>query len=408
MPTPHLRHTVLDSVLGLLVGGAAAASAAFAGSFKPDDDRRGFGHGPPRAGDAAADVSAAAFAALPVVVLGVALRRTFPRAGYLAVVLAVAGFLWAGGPYGPVLIAPALAVHALATSLPLRQWVPYLAALPPMLSAGFWREPYLGLTDPGLYPAVIFGTAGLMLPGLLALVHRSRRDAERQDREAELRRAAYEERLRIAQEVHDVVGHSLSVIHMQAGVALHVLEKRPDQVGPSLAAIRQISKEALEELRGTLAVFRGEATAEAPTPGTPVPYGVQPGLDRLPALIGALQAAGRTVRVDRDPDGEGELPAAVDHAAYRIVQEALTNVVRHAPANAPITVSVRHSDGLLTLDVVNEGPPIGPAHYREGAGIAGIRERARAVGGTVDVGPRAGGGFRVCAELPVPDRRSAP
>src|SRR3712207_2880392 len=121
------------------------------------------------------------------------------------------------------------------------------------LSAGFWNRPYGGLLDPALYLAVVLGTAGIVLPGLVTLVWAARRDAERQDLAAERQQQAYEERLQIAREVHDVVGHSLAVINMQAGVALHVLQKRPDQLAPSLEAIRATSKTALAELGSTLA-----------------------------------------------------------------------------------------------------------------------------------------------------------
>ena len=138
-------------------------------------------------------------------------------------------------------------------------------------------------------------------------------------RDQDRRRYAYEERMRIARDVHDVVGHSLSVITMQAGVALHVLDRRPDQVAESLEAIRTTSREALAELRMTLEVFRDP---EAGEPRAPVP-----GLARLDELVGALRQAGRTVKVERVPAADQEpLPAAVDQAAFRIIQEGLTNV----------------------------------------------------------------------------------
>nr|WP_239579147.1 sensor histidine kinase [Microlunatus panaciterrae] len=229
---------------------------------------------------------------------------------------------------------------------------------------------------------------------LVGVLRRNRNDTQRLEREQELRRYAYEERLRIAREVHDVVGHSLSVINMQAGVALHVLEKRPDQVGPSLEAIRQTSKDALEELRGTLTVFRGAGPDDVRAP--------QPGLDRLDELVAGLRSAGRhvTVTVAGQPDGRlPPLPTAVDHAAYRIVQEALTNVARHAEgADASVRIGV---DGrALIIEVADCSEARRPGPVVAGNGISGMQERARAVGGTLQVGPDAAGRFVVRAELP--------
>ena len=201
---------------------------------------------------------------LAVIVAGLVVRRVLPRPGYVLVVLATTAFLAAGGPYGPVLLAPALAVLGMATTLPLRSWAPWLAALPVMMSAGFWRQPYAGLLDPAIWPAALFGSAAVILPALFVVLRRSRREADVRDREAERDRYVYAERMRIAREVHDVVGHSLSVIHLQAGVALHVLDKRPEQVAASLEAIRLTSKDALAELRHTLGMFR-EADGPDPT-----------------------------------------------------------------------------------------------------------------------------------------------
>jgi signal transduction histidine kinase len=160
-------------------------------------------------------------------VLGLAVRRIWPRAGFLAVVLGVGGYLAAGAVFPPVFLAPALSSYAMAMALPLHRWVPLTALLVPMIMAGYWSEPYLGLANPELYAGLVVGVAVAVVPAMVALLRRSRRENDQHQREQDRRRYAYEERLRIARDVHDVVGHSLSVITMQAGVALHVLDKRP-------------------------------------------------------------------------------------------------------------------------------------------------------------------------------------
>src|SRR5918998_636305 len=221
--------------------------------------------------------------------------------------------------------------------------------LAPVLAPGFGPEPYLGLLNPSLYAGVVFGVALAIVPALFALLRRSRRESERVAREQDRRRYAYEERMRIARDVHDVVGHSLSVITMQAGVALHVLDRRPDQVAESLEAIRSTSREALAELRMTLEMFRDP---EAGGPRAPVP-----GLARLDDMVGALPKAGRTVPLERVPPADSQpLPGAVDQAAFRIIQEGLTNVVRHA-GNATATERVIREPGRLEAEVADDGPP---------------------------------------------------
>jgi signal transduction histidine kinase len=328
---------------------------------------------------------------LPVLVMvaGLALRRVAPRPAFVATVVGVGGYLAAGAMFPPVFVAPALGIYAMAMALPLHRWLPLTALLVPMIAAGYWREPYLGLLDPALYAATVFGVALAVVPALFALLRRSRRESERVTREQDRRRYAYEERMRIARDVHDVVGHSLSVITMQAGVALHVLDRRPDQVAASLEAIRTTSREALDELRTTLEVFRDP---EAGEPRAPLP-----GLARLDGLVGALRQAGRTVEVVWEGDA-APLPAAVDQAAFRIIQEALTNVVRHAE-QATAVVRVVREPARLVVEVSDDGPAV--AVPAAGNGIRGMGERARAVGGTLDVLPRPGGGLVVRAVLPL-------
>ena len=402
-PLP-LPRTVVDAALGLLVGVLALTTRGV-----DDFDDRGRGGPRPRGGGRGREepfferVDGLQLGAVAALVLALALRRTAPRTAYLGVMAATAAFLLAGGPYGLVLLGPALAVQTLMTQLPPRQLLPLLLLVPVGLSARFWSQPYGGLDNGLLYLAVVLGTAAVLLPGLVALVWSAQRDAERQDLLAERRRQAYEERLQIAREVHDVVGHSLAVINMQAGVALHVLQKRPDQLAPSLEAIRSTSKTALSELGSTLATLRGEEPARLDPTGPDAPPAGLVGLD---TLVAALQAAGRTVRYSRPAGDELALPVTVQHAALRIAQEGLTNVVRHAAPDTSITLTIARQGPVLVVEVIDDGAAP-PAAFVPGSGITGMRERARAVGGTVAAGPSPAGGFAVRAELPL-DGRGGP
>jgi signal transduction histidine kinase len=411
------RPLPVDIAFGLFVGLAAWVSARFAGTDFSGGGNGPWRHGPPpfRQGpplpvdnpvESAAQITWLVVVAVVMIVAALGVRRLFPRTAFAATVVATGAFLAAGGPYGPVLLAPAMTVLALARALPLRTSSPFVVALPIMLSAGFWRQPYGGLLDPGLYAAMIFGTAVILLPVTFAVLRRIRRESEAAEREAELRRYAYEERMRIAREVHDVVGHSLSVINLQAGVALHVLDKKPEQVAASLQAIRQSSKDALAELRNTLAMFHDPATGEPTSP--------QPGLDRLAELVSAVRAGGREATVSLDGPLT-DVPAAVDHAAYRIVQEAVTNAVRHS-SGAKIMIKIARTDGLLEVQVSDDGFPVRVESVVAGNGIAGMRERALAVGGYLELIPGGasvagnGGptGMTVRARLPLRAVENAP
>jgi signal transduction histidine kinase len=230
---------------------------------------------------------------------------------------------------------------------------------------------------------------------------RDRAERAERTREEEARRRVDEERMRIARELHDVVSHTIGVISVQAGVASHLLERRPDKAAESLAAIRQASDEALGELHAMLGVLRDGGGGGAGDGGA-APLSPAPGLGELDALV--AQAAGAGLEVQVSLEGEPRrLPPAVDLAAYRVVQESLTNVIRHARAgHAHITV--RHADGRVVVEVTDDGrarPGNGSGDGNgSGKGILGMRERARALGGTLEAGPRPGGGFRVLATLP--------
>jgi signal transduction histidine kinase len=227
-----------------------------------------------------------------------------------------------------------------------------------------------------------------------SLVERAER-AER-TREEEARRRVAEERLRIARDLHDLLAHSITLIGVQTSVAAHVLAADPERldrqtVAKALDDIAGTCRTARGELRTTLEVLREQgAVGEA--------RGPLPGLDGVPDLVEAARLAGarveQSVRV-------GEAPPAVGAAAYRIVQEALTNVVRHAGPEPDVRVDLYEEDGALRLSVTDDGMGPDPGGDTSGFGLAGMRERARSVGGTLDAGPRSGGGFEVAAVLPI-------
>jgi signal transduction histidine kinase len=224
-------------------------------------------------------------------------------------------------------------------------------------------------------------------------VMRSRREAvERQlaAREEEGRRRLGDERLRIAREVHDVVAHAMVAINVQAGVAAHLLDRDPEQAGRALREIKATSGQALTDLRAALGVLRdGDAGA---------PVAPAAGLHDLDELAAGLRAAG--VRVELDVGGVDDLPAAVQAAAYRIVQEALTNVLRHARASAA-RVRVARDGSSLQVEVTDDGVGArGGGTGGSGNGLVGMRERALALSGSLESGPGERGGWRVRASLP--------
>nr|WP_239157857.1 histidine kinase [Streptomyces sp. SID13726] len=242
------------------------------------------------------------------------------------------------------------------------------------------------------------GVAVCLLAVLLAWTAGQWRAAQRARTAAETRRAVAEERARIAREVHDVVAHTLSVMIIQAAAAEDVFTARPDQARRSLRAIESAGRSALDELRLLLRAFRPE-DAEGPDQAGPAP---RPGLARLDELADAVRAAGVAVRLHRDGVPADGLPAAVDLAAYRIVQEALTNTLRHAVGADEVRLSVTADGDRIRIVVADNGrtPPARSAGAGAGRGLAGMRERVRMLGGGRRAGRAAGGGFAVEAELP--------
>lgn len=238
----------------------------------------------------------------------------------------------------------------------------------------------------------LFGAVGLVAAHeWKARLHEAERRAEaaERSREEEARRRAVEERLRIARELHDSLTHSISVIKVQAGVATHLARKQGEEPPDALLAIQEASGDAARELRATLDVLRRE---DCDTPE-------QPAVDRLPSLVQRTRDAGlpTTLRIRGQVR---RLPADVDEVAFRVVQEALTNAVRHA-GDASVAVEVVYDDGAVTVRIDDDGT--GPARPSgvPGYGLVGMRERVTGVGGTLRAEPGADRGFSVLAQLPV-------
>jgi len=312
-------------------------------------------------------------------------RRRWTLAALTGVTLATSTYLVAGYPYGPILLSFFVAVYTAARRLPLRTSVPAaVVALAVLLLHVFGEGNPLGV-----WLSLIPGTAWVVAPFAIGVGVRLGQESRAQDRAEVIRQAVYEERMRVAQDVHDVVGHGLAAIKMQADVALHVLSRKPGQAELALKAISTTSAAALEELRATLVVVRQSDDSRAATPG----------LAMLGDLEKRMTHAGVRLRILTSGEPR-ELPPAVDLAAYRVVQEALTNVLRHADSQAA-TVRVRYDLDTITVEVTNPGEAVPVSRIGEGTGIAGMRERAVSLGGTFSAAPSPDGGFRVRAALPI-------
>jgi signal transduction histidine kinase len=267
-----------------------------------------------------------------------------------------------------------------------------LAATLPPAADRLWL-PEFARVIASVFAAAAFGDATRNRRAYTAEVEQRALEAER-TREEETARRVDEERLRIARELHDVTAHSLSLIAVQSGAAMHVIDKDPAAARKALEIIRTTSKQSLDELRAMLGVLRGAGDPD--TPLAPAPK-----LSGIADLVRPVEGAGFEVRLDV-ADDLGDVPAMVEASAYRIVQEALTNVVRHSGAKV-VSVRVDRDPAALTVDVTDDGRGAsgqGP----EGHGIAGMRERAAALGGTFEAGPLPTGGYRVTARLPIQAR----
>ncbi|MGW0210170.1 sensor histidine kinase [Streptomyces sp. NPDC003233] len=320
-------------------------------------------------------------------------RHRHPVAVAYGTAVATLVYLAAGYPYGPVFLTVAVGCFSAVVAGHRRAaWgaVGLLWAGHALVALWLYRWlPPSGDKGGSVYQEIGIGAWVLAVIALAELV-RVRREQwarERADRAEAARRRADEERLRIARELHDVLAHSISVINVQAGMGLALLDSDPEQARAALTTIKAASKEALGEVRQVLDTLRAPGTA---------PRAPAPGLSRLPELVEQAATAGLTVEIEGEPP---QLPPGADLAAFRIVQEALTNVVRHS-GSRHARVRFAHDGEALRLRIDDDGPATGADAGGSGNGLAGMRERAAALGGTIEAGPRADGGFRVLAVLP--------
>jgi signal transduction histidine kinase len=285
----------------------------------------------------------------------------------------------------------AAAIASLVVGYVASVWPPWLIGQPGHATVAF----ALGLAA---------GLTFLLIVAELLRIRSQRAAALARSRAEELRRRASEERLRMARDLHDVVAHNIAVINVQANTALYLMERQPERARSALATINDVSKQALVELRSILGVLR-----DVDAGGTPVaPRAPATGLARLGDLVDHAAAAGLAVRIEEHGQRTA-LPADVDLTAYRIIQEALTNSARHS-GGGQATVRLGYGHDALRVEVDDDGrpgpggPPAAPANG-SGHGIAGMTERAAALGGTLEAGPRPEGGFEIRAWLPLREHR---
>jgi signal transduction histidine kinase len=379
---------VLDALLALA---ATAAGVLVLASILPP------GAGGPRI--------AAGYALIVAHSLPIAVRRRFPLpvlAWALATGLAFASLRFNLVSLGLSIL---LYVYSVASLCPRRVSLAGLAATEAMLGLVFLARPKaLGDRSTLVVDCVVVAAAWWLGDGTRrrqeAILAARQRAAELERAREELARTAVvEERLRIARELHDVVAHSMSIIAVQSGVGAHVLDSQPEEARKALAAVEATSRQALTEMRRLLGVLRQEAEPS----GSLAP---SPGLAEVDALAAEVARAGPRVEV-RIEGTRPELPLGLDLSAYRIVQEALTNVVRYTgPATA--RVRIRYGADDVEIEVVDDGRGGRTPEPGDGHGIAGMRERAALYGGSLEAGPLPGGGFRVAAHLPVDERATTP
>ncbi|AYG84362.1 Sensor histidine kinase DesK [Streptomyces hundungensis] len=324
------------------------------------------------------------------------IRRRHPVVAVFGASLAALVYLGAGYPYGPVFLPVAVGCFAAVIAGCRRQaWCAVALLWLGHLLVAHWLYRWLPPRGDQAAPwsqevAVAAWAVAVVAVAELVRVRREQWARERAGRAAAAKRRAEQERLRIARELHDVLAHSISVINVQAGVGLALLDSDPEQARTALTTIKSASKEALGEVRQVLETLRAPGEA---------PRSPAPGLDRLPELVEQAASAGLTVETTTS-GGRRALPPGTDLAAFRIVQEALTNVVRHSAARTA-RVTIDQEPGALVLRVDDDGPASGGKAGGSGNGLIGMRERAAALGGSIDAGPLPSGGFRVTARLPL-------
>ncbi|GIH10427.1 two-component sensor histidine kinase [Rhizocola hellebori] len=349
-----------DAVFALAVGVVTIAGSVAAGRDQTD----------------MTPIDSTAYVLLVIGALALVARRKLPGLALAGTFACTVAWIYLSYPYGPIFFYVMIAIYSMAAWSRTRYAVIAVALL--LLAHIPWS--LWGETEPdSLTFAAVTTALWLLCPLAMGIAVRSQRHAIARALEEERSRHIYQERLRLAQEVHDVVGHSLAVISMNAGAALHVLSKQPgpERVAESLRAIRTASSGALDELRSALL------------------HGDGPGLAALPSLLAATRVDGLTTELTVTGERAG-IPSTVDLTGYRIVQESLTNVVRHAGAKRAC-VTVAYQPGRVSLSVLDDGAggPIGPG----GSGLASMAARAQALGGSVQAGPGRSG-FEVKAVLP--------
>ena len=379
------RWWVADGLLALAVGTANVVTAGVSSTA-------GIGVTPWR------PLDALGYLLLAIGPLALVFRRRWPIGVLVAVEVTSLAYSARTYPEGGTGLTVFVALYTVAVAVDRRRLVAIATAVAVALAVAMEVFLYGATMIEGepVYVAIVMLSAtwlGEAVRNRRAYVAELRDRAERAERtrEEEARRRVDEERMRIARELHDVVSHSIGVISVQAGVAAHLLERRPDKAGEALATIRQASDEALGELHTMLGVLR--------QPDGHVPLAPAPGLAQLDALVAQAEGAGLQVKVAVTGEA-AKLPPAVDLACYRIVQESLTNVVRHAGAGHA-TVTITADGDALVVEVTDDGAGSPGSGNGARQGIVGMRERARALGGTLHAGPRPEGGFRVSARLPV-------
>ncbi|MFF5446837.1 sensor histidine kinase [Streptomyces sp. NPDC012888] len=345
------------------------------------------------------DTDTLAYALVAAVYLPLALRRRAPVTVFAATTACVLTYFTLAYYHVVVVCGLGLALYTVAALRPRRTSLRCAAvALPVLLWGTRLAEPGIGALSVG-FVTTMTAVCWVAGDGSRRLAERGERLARltlqlRHEQEERARQAVTEERLRMARELHDVVAHHLSVVSVQTGLARYVFTTDPDTARTALDTIADSSQEAMADMRRMLLVLRNGDPEE---PASPAPT---PGLGRLGELAQRVGTAGVTVDVTTSGTPY-PLPAGLDLCAYRVVQEALTNVIKHAPTANRATVRVDYRPDTLGITVADDGRPTGRPAPVGGHGLIGMRERATIYGGTVTAGPAPRGGFEVRLTLPV-------
>jgi signal transduction histidine kinase len=373
------RSYVVDAAIG-----SAFAAAALAGALREDIDTT----------DATRSLDVLGAVLVCGMTLPLAVRRALPRAAVVVIVGCAVAAVVAGYPIGIGALGAVFALWSLAYTTSRRDTL--LVGLPALVAliAGFVAAPGAMTTSEVASNFLVIAFT-LLIGDLLrarkeqnALLAERNRELEAL-RETERRSAIVEERMRIAREVHDAVGHSLVAITLQTRAGLRRLSRSPERAGDALREIEALAARALEETRTAVATIRSDADGS--------PLRRQPTVADLPLLVRSMRAPDLDVDLTLDP-ATNDLPTSLQSAAYRIVQESLSNVAKHArPAHTAVRLG--HEGAIFLVEITDDGAPA--AGGEEGSGLQGMRERAEQYGGNLEAGPAPGGGWRVRATFPV-------